>query len=239
MDASGRLGNLQPLKGLANCLNNKNLKIFEIDPFDYESITNSLKDCSALFYNFETPQDQPIFDEFMAKIEVRAAHNVVEACAHTDTMVKVVFTSSVTALWHGLSKTLAEKTAWALAMDREVNMVSINAGLLVGPEISMKTSYLKGAAEMYEDGVLVTVDLRLLLDAHICVFEDISSYGRYLCFDHVVNRPDDAVVEFAKMLTPLTATTTLSAAPSYEDLGIFEQRIGNKKLNELMVDYKN
>ncbi|MCL7023889.1 hypothetical protein MKW94_010348 [Papaver nudicaule] len=285
MDASGRLGaslverllqrnyivhaavcthgNLQPLKGLANCLNNKNLKIFESDPFDYQSIINPLKDCSALFYTFETPQEQPMFDEYMAEIEVRAAHNVLEACAQTDTMQKVIFTSSVTAviwredrksisefdeknwsdvhfckkmkLWHGLSKTLAEKSAWALAMDRGVNMVSINAGLLVTPEISMKTSYLKGAAEMYEDGVLVTVDLRLLVDAHICVFEDVSSYGRYLCFNHVVNRPDDAV-EFAKMLTP--SATTLSAT-SYEDLGIFEQRIGNKKLNKLMVDYKS
>ncbi|KAI3905847.1 hypothetical protein MKW98_006481 [Papaver atlanticum] len=290
MDASGRLGsslvetllqrnyivhaavstygNLQPLKGLANCLNNKNMKIFETDPFDYESIINALKDCSALFYTFETPQEQPIFDEFMAEIEVRAAHNVLEACAQTDTMEKVIFTSSITAviwredhkstgadefsernwsdvnfckkfkLWHALSKTLAEKTAWALAMDRGVNMVSINAGLLVGPEISMKTSYLKGAAEMYEDGVLVTVDLRFLVDSHICVFEDVSSYGRYLCFNHVINRPDDAV-EFAQMLTPSSVTTTLSAATSYEDLGIFEQRIGNKKLNKLMVDYKN
>ncbi|KAI3967735.1 hypothetical protein MKX01_039645 [Papaver californicum] len=227
-----------------------------------------MKDCSALFYTFETPQEQPIFDEFMAEIEVRAAHNVLEACAQTETIEKVIFTSSVTAviwredhkstadelsernwsdvnfckkfkLWHGLSKTLAEKTAWALAMDRGVNMLSINAGLLAGPDISMKkTSYLKGAAEMYEDGVLVTVDLKFLVDAHICVFEDISSYGRYLCFNHVINRPDDAV-EFAQMLTPSSPTTTLSAATSYEDLGIFEQRIGNKKLNKLMVDYKN
>ncbi|KAI3868394.1 hypothetical protein MKX03_020377 [Papaver bracteatum] len=102
-------------------------------------------------------------------------------------------------LWHGLSKTLSEKTA------------CINAGLLVGPEISMKASYLKGAAEMYEDGVLVTVDQFFLVDSHICVFEDVSSYRRYLCFNHVVKRPDVAV-EFAKMLTPSTATTTLSAA---------------------------
>ncbi|KAI3831764.1 hypothetical protein MKX03_002536 [Papaver bracteatum] len=94
---------------------------------------------------------------------------------------------------------------------RGVNMVSINARLLVGPEISMKASYLKGAAELYEDGMLVTVDQKFLVDSHICVIEDVSSYGRYLCFNHVVKRPDDAV-EFAKMLTPSTTTTTLSAA---------------------------
>ncbi|XP_026396552.1 uncharacterized protein LOC113291208 [Papaver somniferum] len=89
------------IKRLASCLNNKKLKIFETDPFDYESIINTLKDCSALFYTFETPQEQPIFDEFMDEIEVRAAHNVLEACAQTDTMEKVIFTSSVTAVIWG------------------------------------------------------------------------------------------------------------------------------------------
>ena len=34
----------------------------------------------------------------MADVEVRAAHNVLEACAQTETMDKVVFTSSATAI---------------------------------------------------------------------------------------------------------------------------------------------
>lgn len=36
--------------------------------------------------------------EFMGELEVRAAHNVLEACAQTDTIDKVVFTSSATAV---------------------------------------------------------------------------------------------------------------------------------------------
>lgn len=71
----------------------------------------------------------------------------------------------------------------------------------MGPDVSISNPYLKGAAEMYEDGVFVTVDLKFLVDAHICVFEDISSYGRYLCFNHVVNRHEDAL-KLAQMLTP-------------------------------------
>nr|DAD17818.1 TPA_asm: hypothetical protein HUJ06_019281 [Nelumbo nucifera] len=254
MDASGRLGSslvdrllqggytvhaavqnhgdLQAFKGISSD-NDKNLKVFHADPFDYQSIMDALKGCSGLFYTFEPPQDQSTFDEFMAEVEVRAAHNVLEACAQTDTIDKVVFTSSVTAviwredrksssdfdernwsdvnfcrkfkLWHALSKTMAEKTAWALAMDRGLNMVSINAGLLMGPELSITNPYLKGAAEMYEDGVFVTVDLRFLVDAHICAYEDISTYGRYLCFNHVINRPEDAL-KLAQMLTPSTAS---------------------------------
>lgn len=53
---------------------------------------------------------------------------------------------------------------------------------------------------MYEDGTFVTVDLDYLVDAHICVYEDVSSYGRYLCFNHVINRHEDAF-ELARKLT--------------------------------------
>ena len=54
-------------------------------------------------------------------------------------------------------------------MDRGISMVTGNAGLLVGPDLSIRHPYLKGAAEMYQDGVLVTVDLNFLVDAHIYV----------------------------------------------------------------------
>ncbi|XP_004512517.1 cinnamoyl-CoA reductase-like SNL6 [Cicer arietinum] len=239
------------------------LKIFRSDPFDYHSITDALKGCSGLFYSFEPPLDQPNYDEYMADVEVRAAHNVLEACAQIETIDKVVFTSSATAvvwredrktiehdldeihwsdvnfcrkfkLWHGMSKTLSERTAWALAMDRGVNMVSINAGLLMTHDLSLKHPYLRGAAEMYEDGVFVTVDLKFLVDTHICVYEDVSSYGRYLCFNHIINTQDDAV-QLAQQLTP----TASSSLPQSDDYGksFIEQKISNKKLNKLMVDF--
>jgi nucleoside-diphosphate-sugar epimerase len=239
------------------------LTVFNTDPLDYHSIMDALKGCSGLFYSFEPPSDQPNYDEFMVDLEVRAAHNVLEACAQTETMEKVVFTSSATAvvwsnrvdssssrsdddidernwsdinfckkfkLWQGLSKTVAEKTAWALAMDRGVNMVTINGGLLMSPHLSITNPYLKGAAEMYEDGVFVTADLRFIVDAHICVFEDVSSYGRYLCFNRVINSSEDAV-KLAHMLLPS------SPPQSVEEGKVYQQRISNKKLNKLMVNY--
>lgn len=39
-----------------------------------------------------------MMQELMVEVEVRAAHNVVEACAQVDTIERVVFTSSVTAV---------------------------------------------------------------------------------------------------------------------------------------------
>lgn len=97
-------------------------------------------------------------------------------------------------------------------------MVSINGGLLIENNNLLNTDdavapnndhkipnhlppYLKGAAEMYEQGVLVAVDLKFLVDAHICIFEDDSSYGRYLCFNHVINCHKDAV-KLAAMFMP-------------------------------------
>lgn len=84
-------------------------------------------------------------------------------------------------------------------------MVSINAGLLMTHDISLKNPYLRGAAEMYEDGVFVTVDLEFLVDSHICVYEDVSSYGRYLCFNHIINTQDDAV-QLARKLMPTASS---------------------------------
>lgn len=139
-------------------------------------------------------------------------------------------------LWHALSKTLAEKTAWALAMDRSLNMVSMNVGLVMSSDLSITNPYLKGAAEMYEDGVLVTVDVNFLVDAHICVFEDISSYGRYICFNNVITQSEDAV-DLARKLTP-SAPASLTQSKD-QDLRIIQERISNKKLNKLMVGLKS
>ncbi|KAK8628011.1 hypothetical protein V6N13_063724 [Hibiscus sabdariffa] len=215
-------GEFQSAEELLPC-NNEKLRIFDADPFDYHSITNALKGCCGLFYCFQPPSDHSTYDEFMAEIEVRAAHNVLEACAQTDTMEKFK-------LWHALSKTLAEKSAWALAMDRGINMVTINGGLLMTPDLDITNPYLKGAAEMYEDGVFVTVDLRFIANAHICVFEDVSSYGRYLCFNHVINCSHDAD-KLAQMLLP---SSDSSPPQSWEKTRIYQQRISNRKLNNLM-----
>ncbi|KAK7386655.1 hypothetical protein VNO78_26989 [Psophocarpus tetragonolobus] len=259
--ASVQSHGMEQLSGISADTNR--LMIFHSDPFDYHSITDALSGCSGLFYVFEPPQDHPNYDEYIAAIEVRAAHNVLEACAQTQTIDKVVFTSSVTAvvwredrkymdsnmnekhwsdvnfcrkfkLWHGMSKTMAERTAWGMAMDRGVNMVSVNAGLLTSDNLCIKHPYLRGAAEMYEDGVLVTVDLGILVDTHICVYEDVASYGRYLCFNHVVDNHNDAV-QLARMAIASTPPSLpLSCDPGKE---FIQQRISNQKLNEIMVNF--
>lgn len=57
-------------------------------------------------------------------------------------------------LWYPLAKTLSEQAAWALAMDRRLNMVSINPGLVLGPAVAEENSgstisYLKGRTNFF------------------------------------------------------------------------------------------
>jgi nucleoside-diphosphate-sugar epimerase len=57
--------------------------------------------------------------ESTVETEVRAAHNVLEACAQTDAMERVVFTSSVTAVvWSGAGagahrEEVADERSWS------------------------------------------------------------------------------------------------------------------------------
>ncbi|KAG6505855.1 hypothetical protein ZIOFF_038221 [Zingiber officinale] len=266
---------------------NRRLRLFDADPFDYHSIVEAVRGCSGLFYAFDPPQEEP-YDDLVVDVEVRAAHNAVEACAQVETMERVIFTSSVTAvvwqehrelavefderewsepsfcrknkntasinvaadncltkmlfairqLWHAVAKTLAEKTAWALAMDRGVDMISINAGLVMVPELSANSSYLKGAMEMYNAGVLVTVDVDFLVDAHVAVYESAEAYGRYLCFNNVIRRPPDAT-KLAEMLSPdvVHPPAWLALLPTLYELKVEEQHIQNKKLNKVLMDF--
>lgn len=140
-------------------------------------------------------------------------------------------------LWHALAKTLSEKTAWALAMDRGVDMVAINAGLLLsapGPGLGLTAAhpYLKGAPDMYDGGVLATVDVGFLADAHVAAYESPTAYGRYLCFSDAVCRPEDAV-KLAQMLSPAAPRSP----PPSDELKVIPQRIQGKKLNKLMLEF--
>lgn len=236
------------------------LVLFNVDVLDYQSILFALKDCCALFCCLDSPDG---YDDKMVDLEVRGAINVVEACAQTDSIQKLVFSSSLTAaiwredicsekdvderswsnqdfcrklkLWYALAKTLSEQAAWALAMDRLLCMVSINAGLVLGPAVTQQNPqstmfYLKGAAQMYENGVLAFVDVNFLADVHIRAFEDRSTSGRYFCFNQIVNTEEEAF-KLAQSLSPL-----IPLPPRHECQGseVYAERLKAKKLSKLV-----
>ncbi|XP_068303645.1 cinnamoyl-CoA reductase-like SNL6 [Pyrus communis] len=102
-------------------------------------------------------------------------------------------------LWYALGKLRAEKAAWKIAEEKGVKLATICPALITGPEISTRNptatlAYLKGAQQMYQSGVLATVDITRLAEAHVGVFEAMNkaAFGRYICFDRVVDGEEEA-----------------------------------------------
>ncbi|KAF8407927.1 hypothetical protein HHK36_007067 [Tetracentron sinense] len=103
-------------------------------------------------------------------------------------------------LWFALGKTTAEKVAWTKSKEMKVKLVTVCPGLLMTPSFPNAHSetslpYLKGGRVMLRRGVLATTAVNKVAEAHIHVYEamDYGACGRYLCFERVVRRLDEAI----------------------------------------------
>ncbi|KAJ6837518.1 cinnamoyl-CoA reductase-like SNL6 [Iris pallida] len=101
-------------------------------------------------------------------------------------------------LWFALGKTMAEKAAWRTARGRDLKLVTLCPALVTGPGFRRRNStasiaYLKGAQRMFSEGLLATMDVSKVAEAHVAVFEAMGSTacGRYVCFDHIVRRVEE------------------------------------------------
>lgn len=102
-------------------------------------------------------------------------------------------------LWYALGKMRAEKAAWRIAKERGLKLTTICPALITGPEFCHRNptasiAYLKGAQKMYSNGLLATVDVKKVAEAHACVFKEMkeNAYGRYICFDNVIDAQSEA-----------------------------------------------
>ncbi|XP_044501601.1 cinnamoyl-CoA reductase-like SNL6 [Mangifera indica] len=138
-------------------------------------------------------------------------------------------------LWYALGKLKSEKTAWQIAEEGGLKLATICPGLITGPDFIQRNptatiAYLKGAQEMYANGLLATVDVNRLAEAHVCVYEAMkkTGFGRYICFDKVIKREDEAEKLESQVGMPknkLSGNTNVISMP-------FE--LSNKKLSSLM-----
>ncbi|OMP11911.1 3-beta hydroxysteroid dehydrogenase/isomerase [Corchorus capsularis] len=139
-------------------------------------------------------------------------------------------------LWYALGKLKAEKIAWKTAEEMGLKLTTICPGLITGPEFSYRNptatiAYLKGAQEMYGVGLLATVDVRRLAEAHVSVFEamNTTACGRYICFDQVIGTEEEA----EKLAKEMGMPANKICGNSFDFIpNRFE--LSNKKLDNLM-----
>ncbi|XP_020234719.1 cinnamoyl-CoA reductase-like SNL6 [Cajanus cajan] len=133
---------------------------------DVDGLEKAFEGCRGVFHTsaFTDPAGLSGYTKSMAEIEVRAAENVMEACARTPSIKRCVFTSSLSAcvwqdnaqsdlkpvishgswsnesfciekkLWYALGKMRAEKAAWRIANERGLKLTTICPALVTGPE---------------------------------------------------------------------------------------------------------
>ncbi|GJW17618.1 cinnamoyl-CoA reductase-like SNL6 [Tanacetum coccineum] len=96
-------------------------------------------------------------------------------------------------LWYALGKLKAERVSGRIAEEKGLKLATICSGLITGPRYfctnpSSTIAYLKGDQDMYEQGLLATVNADKLAEAHVKVYEEMNKTGggRYVCFDKVV-----------------------------------------------------
>ncbi|KAF2316369.1 hypothetical protein GH714_041710 [Hevea brasiliensis] len=139
-------------------------------------------------------------------------------------------------LWYALGKLRAEKAAWRIAKDNGLKLVTICPGLITGPDFFPRNptatiAYLKGAQEMFADGLLATVDVMKLAEAHACLLEAMNktAFGRYIYFDHIIEREAEAEKLATKMGMPadkICGNAPINVQARFE--------LSNKKILNLM-----
>ncbi|KAL2495274.1 Anthocyanidin reductase [Forsythia ovata] len=201
------------------------LKIFQADLTDDESFIGPITGCDIVFHvatptNFasEDPEND------MIKPAIEGVINVMSACSKAGTVKRVVFTSSAAAITvnqlHGkglgypVSKILAEKTAWKLAKENNIDLITIIPSLMSGhsltpdipSSISLATSLITGnellinqlkGMQMLSGSISLT-HVEDVCRAHVFIAEKESASGRYICC--AVNT---SVCELAKFLNEI------------------------------------
>ncbi|XAR58197.1 Cinnamoyl-CoA reductase [Bertholletia excelsa] len=194
---------------------NRHVSVVMAELGDVQSLSEAFEGCRGVFHTaaFVDPAGVSGYSKAMADVEVKTTASVMEACGRSSSVRNCVLTSSLLAciwrdksrpdlsskLWYALGKVRAEKAAWRIAAERGFNLVTVCPGLITGPDLSLRNptatiAYLKGVREMYADGLLATVDVNRLAEAHVRVFEAMNkaAFGRYICFDRVIRREEEA-----------------------------------------------
>ncbi|XP_034221260.1 cinnamoyl-CoA reductase 1-like isoform X1 [Prunus dulcis] len=259
----GETKHLEALEGAAT-----RLRLFQIDLLDYNSIFAAINGCSGVFHLASPCIIDQVQDPEKELLDpaIKGTLNVLTAAKQAGVR-RVVLTSSNAAiipsprwpsdkikgedcwtdidyckqkgLWYPLSKTLAEKAAWEFAKEKELDVVVVNPGTVMGDVISprlnasmvMLVRLLEGCTETYENFFMGSVHFKDVALAHILVYENKSATGRHLCVE-AISHYGDFVAKVAE-LYPEYKVPSLPKDPP----GLLREKNGAKKLMNLGLEF--
>ncbi|BAT93469.1 hypothetical protein LR48_Vigan05g012000 [Vigna angularis] len=154
---------------------------------------------------------------------VKGTLNVLKSCVKSPALKRVVLTSSIAAvayngkprtpdvvvdetwfsdpdfcresqMWYTLSKTLAEDAAWKFVKENNIDMVTINPAMVVGPLLQpvLNTSAASilnvvNGVQSFQNASFGWVNVKDVANAHILAYESSSANGRYCLVERVAH----------------------------------------------------
>ncbi|XLS85945.1 hypothetical protein HN51_036111 [Arachis hypogaea] len=194
--------------------------------------------------------------------------NVLQSCAKSPSVKRVVLTSSMAAvsyngkprtpevvvdetwfsdpdfcreskMWYVLSKTLAEDAAWKFAKENNIDIVTINPAMVIGPLLQpvLNTSAaavlnVTNGAQTFPNATFGWVNVKDVANAHIQAYEIPSASGRYCLVERVVH-----FSELVKILRDLYPTLPLPQRPADDKPSVPTYQVSKEKAKSLGLEF--
>ncbi|OEL16677.1 Cinnamoyl-CoA reductase 2 [Dichanthelium oligosanthes] len=213
------------------------LQLLKADLMDYDSVASAVAGCEGVFHVASPVPSSRSSNPEVEVIgpAVTGTANVLKACYEAK-VGRVVVVSSVAAVsnnpdwpkgkafdedswsdeeycrknedWYNLSKTLAERDAFAYAAKTGLDVVTICPTLIIGPLMQSTVNasskillnYFKGDRDTVENRLRNIVDVRDLAGALLLAYEKPEASGRYICSSHPIKVSD--MINILKNLYP-------------------------------------
>nr|XP_043608883.1 tetraketide alpha-pyrone reductase 2-like isoform X2 [Erigeron canadensis] len=129
--------------------------------------------CSAIRYRYDVQRDSPLNESHWSDTQYCKEYN----------------------LWYAYAKTVAEKDAWRVAKECEIDLVVVNPAYVVGPllapqptsTLQMILAYITGAVGEYPNTTVGFVHIDDVVAAHILAMEKKGAAGRLICSSTVAH----------------------------------------------------
>ncbi|KAK6164130.1 hypothetical protein DH2020_000994 [Rehmannia glutinosa] len=207
---------------------NERLHLIKADLLEEGSFDAVVDGCDGVFHTaspFFLETTDPQAD--LIDPALKGTLNVLQSCAKTASVKRVVLTSSMVAVFANgkpqtpqvvvdetwwshpefcrQTQTLAEDAAWKFVREKGIDLVVINPGLVIGPLLqpTLNTSsaiLLNLLNETYPNATFGWVNVKDVANAHILAFENPWANGRYCLVESVAHNSE--TVNILRQLYP-------------------------------------
>ncbi|KAJ7964082.1 Cinnamoyl-CoA reductase 1 [Quillaja saponaria] len=245
------------------------LHLFKANLLEEDSFDSAIKECEGVFhtaspfYHDVTDPQAELLDP-----AVKGTLNVLKSCAKAPSVKRVVLTSSMAAVtyngktrspevvvdetwfsdpqlcrdsgqWYVLSKTLAEDAAWKFVKENNLDMITINPAMVIGPLLqpTLNTSAaailnLINGAKTFPNASFGWINVKDVANAHIQAFEIPTASGRYCLVEKVAH-----FSEIVKILHRLYPNLQLPEKSADDKPYVPTYQVSKEKTKSLGVEF--